>query len=225
MNYDGWLSPPEAIRRLFSIELSEHKEFKDLVYPLVRSKDFLRIKKELMSLGSKKHHLWIAPESFDKLYNAVLLQGFFADSKKIKDIFTKKESRIKAADFLEFIFNGRQLVLGIELQNQALTELILQLRSVTSLSDMRLKNPFRELPQLSLNGMTSVMQVLLAQSAVLSTDESMMIYYLNDELEKAYEISCQQQPKDAVLKKYHALIQKHYHDANEFDKLLDNLIK
>jgi hypothetical protein len=225
VNYDGWLSPPEAIRRLFSIELSKNKEFKDLVYPLVRSKDFLIIKKKSMSLGSKKHHFLIAPESFDKLYNAVLLQGFFADSKKIKDIFTKKESRIKAADFLEFIFNGRQLVLGIELQNQALTELILQLRSVTSLSDMRLKNPFRELPQLSLNGMTSVMQVLLAQSAVLSTDESMMIYYLNDELEKAYEISCQQQPKDAVLKKYHALIQKHYHDANEFDKLLDNLIK
>lgn len=225
MKCDNWLSPPNAIRHFFSIELSEHKGFKDLVYPLVRSKGFLKVSKEPMSMGSAKNHLLIAPESLNKFYNAVLLQGFFADSKKIRDVFTNKENRIKAADFLEFIFSGRQSVLGIGLQNQAFTKLICQLKSDISLSEMRLENPFIELPQLSLNGMTSVMQVLLAQSAVLSTDESMMIYFLNGELEKAYQASCQQQPKNALLKKYHALIQKQYHDANEFDNFLDNLIK
>lgn len=225
MKCNNGLSPPAAIRHFFSIELSEHKGFKDLVYPLVRSTGFLKVSKEPMGVGSTKNHLLIAPESLNKFYNAVLLQGFFADSKKIKDIFTSKEKRIKAAEFLEFIFRGRHSVLGIGLQTPALTELICQLKSDISLSEIRLENPFTELPQLSLNGMTSVMQALLAQSAVLSTDESMMLYFLNGELEKAYQASCQRQPQDEVLKKYHTLIQKQYHDANEFDNFLDNLIK
>lgn len=225
MKCNNWLSPPRAIQYLFSIELSKHKGFKDLVYPLVRSKDFLKVKEEPMGIGSTKNNLLIAPESLNKFHNAVLLQGVFANSKKVKDIFTNEEKRIKAAEFLEIIFRDRYSVLGISLQAPALTKLIQQLKSDASLSEIRLENPFKELPQLSLNGMTSVMQALLAQSAALSIDDSMMLYFLNGELEKAYQASCQQQPEGELLKKYHALIQKQYHDANEFDNFLDNLMK
>ena len=225
MKYNNWLSAPDAIRLFFSIELSEHKGFKDLVYPLVRSKGFLKVSREPMAIGSAKNNLLIAPESLNKFYNSVLLQGFFADSKKIKDIFTDKEKRIKATELLKFIFSGRHSVLGIGIQTPAITKLIQQLESDLPLTEIRLENPFTELPQLSLNGMTSVMQALLAQSAALSNDESMIIYFLNGELQKAYQASCLKQPQDAVLRKYHALIQKQYCDAHEFDNFLDNLIK
>jgi len=225
VKFKNGVTIPNAIRMLFSIELSEHKEFKDLVYPLVRSKGFLKVIRKKMSLESKKDHLLISTESLDKFYNAVLLQGFFADSKKVKDIFTDKEKRMRAAEFLELIFYNRQSILGVGMQADTVRKLILQLKSDISLTDIRLENPFSELPQLSLNGMTSVMQALLAQSAALSNDESMMAYFLNGELQKAYDVSCSHQPQEAMLMKYHALIQKQYHDAKEFDDFLDNLIK
>ncbi len=222
MKYDG-LSPPDAIRKLFSVELSEHKSFKDLVYPLVRSKGFLIVNKEQMGIGSEKNHLLIARESLNKFYNAVLLQGFFADSKRVKAIFTDSSKRMEAAEFLNVILAGRQSVIGVGIQSEALEQFINIMKSSVSLSENRLPNPFYELPQLSIGNITSVMQALLAQSAVLSNGETMMLYYLNGDLEKAYEAASSLQTEHPVLSKYQSLITQQYLEANEFDNLLDEL--
>ncbi|TOP04209.1 hypothetical protein CGH23_23885, partial [Vibrio parahaemolyticus] len=80
------------------------------------------------------------------------------------------------------------------------------------------------LPQLSIGNITSVMQALLAQSAVLSDGETMMLYYLNGDLEKAYEAASSLQTEHPVLSKYQSLISQQYLEANEFDNLLDDLI-
>ncbi|MHA9725339.1 hypothetical protein [Vibrio parahaemolyticus] len=222
MKYDG-LSPPDAIRKLFSVELSEHKSFKDLVYPLVRSKGFLIVNKEQMGIGSEKNHLLIARESLNKFHNAVLLQGFFADSKR-KAIFTDSGKRMEAAEFLNVILAGRQSIIGVGIQSEALEQFINIMKSSVSLSENRLPNPFYELPQLSIGNITSVMQALLAQSAVLSDGETMMLYYLNGDLEKAYEAASSLQTEHPVLSKYQSLISQQYLEANEFDNLLDDLI-
>ncbi len=198
MKYDG-LSPPDAIRKLFSVELSEHKSFKDLVYPLVRSKGFLIVNKEQMGIGSEKNHLLIARESLNKFHNAVLLQGFFADSKRVKAIFTDSGKRMEAAEFLNVILAGRQSIIGVGIQSEALEQFINIMKSSVSLSENRLPNPFYELPQLSIGNITSVMQALLAQSAVLSDGETMMLYYLNGDLEKAYEAASSLQTEHPVL--------------------------
>ncbi|MDW2253330.1 hypothetical protein [Vibrio sp. 1569] len=222
MKYDG-LSPPDAIRTLFSVELSEHKSFKDLVYPLVRSKGFLIVNKEQMGIGSEKNHLLIARESLNKFHNAVLLQGFFADSKRVKAIFTDSNKRMEAAEFLNVILAGRQSIIGVGIQSEELEQFINIMKSSVSLSENRLPNPFYELPQLSIGNITSVMQALLAQSAVLSDGETMMLYYLNGDLQKAYNAASSLQTEHPVLSKYQSLITKHYLEANEFDKLLDDL--
>ncbi|HAS6481291.1 TPA: hypothetical protein GRR69_25320 [Vibrio parahaemolyticus] len=223
MKYDG-LSPPDAIRKLFSVELSEHKSFKDLVYPLIRSKGFLIVNKEQMGIGSEKNHLLIARESLNKFHNAVLLQGFFADSKRVKAIFTDSGKRMEAAEFLNVILAGRQSIIGVGIQSEALEQFINIMKSSVSLSENRLPNPFYELPQLSIGNITSVMQALLAQSAVLSDGETMMLYYLNGDLEKAYEAASSLQTEHPVLSKYQSLISQQYLEANEFDNLLDDLI-
>ncbi len=223
MKYDG-LSAPEAIRKWFSVELSEHKSFKDLVYPLIRSKGFLVVHKEHMGAGSNKHHLRIAEESLIKLYNAVLLQGFFADSKRVKAIFTDSSKREEAAEFLNISLAGRQSIVGIGIQSEALGQFIKTMKSSISLSETRLPNPFHELPQLSIGNITSVMQALLAQSAVLADGDTMMLYYLNDELEKAYEAASLLQTEHPVLLKYQSLITQQYLEATEFDNFLGNLL-
>ncbi|WP_143870666.1 hypothetical protein [Catenovulum sediminis] len=222
MKYDG-LSPPDAIRKLFSVELSEHKSFKDLVYPLVRSKGFLIVNKVQMGIGSEKNHLLIARKSLNKFHNAVLLQGFFADSKRVKAIFGDSGKRMEAAEFLNVMLAGRQSIIGVGIQSEALDQFISIMKSKVSLSKNRLPNPFYELPQLSIGNITSVMQTLLAQSAVLSDGETMMLYYLNGELEKAYEAASLLQTEHPVLSKYQSMITQQYIEANEFDNLLDDL--
>ena len=74
------------------------------------------------------------------------------------------------------------------------------------LSETRLPNPFHELPQLSIGNVTSVMQALLAQSAVLTDGEIMMLYHLNGELQKAYGAAPSLQTEHPVLSKYQSLI-------------------
>lgn len=221
---DHGISIPNAIRKFFGVELAQHKAFKDLVYPLVRSKNFLKVTREPMGIGSTKHHLLIDKDHLNKFYNAVLLQGFFADSKRVRTLFDDKNKRLEAAEFLDLIISSRQSVIGVAIQSQRFHQLIERLKSIeTNLTTEPLPNPFKELPQLSLNGLTSVIQVLLAQSAVMSEGESMVIQFLNGDLEKAYEYSCQLHTNDPYLRKYQTQIQKEYQEANEFDDLLKDL--
>ncbi len=225
MKSEDRFSPPDAIRKLFSIELSEHKGFKDLVYPLIRSKGFLVVHKEPMGGASDKHHLFIASKSLNKLYNAVLLQGFFADSKRVRAVFSDGAKRLEAAEVLATILLDRQSILGVGIQSASLSEFISKMKSNISLADERLPNPFHELPQLSINGATSVMQALLAQSAVLSSGDVMMTHYFSGELEKAYRAACKLVTDHPVLVKYQTLIHQQYQDAKQFDNLLDDLLK
>ncbi|WP_041941343.1 hypothetical protein [Aliivibrio fischeri] len=221
-----YISTPDAILKLFKINLSENKAFKDLVYPLVRSKNFLKIKREQMAINSNKSHILISNESLIKIYNAVLLQGFFADTKRIKDIFMSQAKRKESAEFLDLVVSGRQSILAIEIQSKELTSLIAKLRSKEfDLCNEKLPNPFKELPQLSLNGITSVMQTLLAQSALLTQDESMMIHFFNNDLEKAYASSSLLTSNHPTLFAYQTHIKQKYNEAIEFDNLLDNLLK
>lgn len=222
MKYDG-LSPPDAIRQYFSIELSEHKSFKDLVYPLVRSEGFLKVHSESMGPGSRKNNLYIPYESLNKFHNAVLLQGFFANTQRVKAIFSDVGKRMEAAEFLKVFLVGRQSIVGVGIHSELLEQFINMMSSSISLTEERLPNPFHELPQLSIGNITSVMQALLAQSALLSHGDSMMLYYLNGDLKKAYEVASSLQTEHPILTKYQSLIIKEYVEANAFENLLDDL--
>ncbi|MGR5069293.1 hypothetical protein [Vibrio alfacsensis] len=222
---ESYISTPDAIWKLFRIRLAEHKPFKDLVYPLVRNGDFLKVKKEPMPGGSTKNNLLIPSNSLIKLHNAVLLQGFFADSKRIKDIFSHPKKRIEAADFLEAVVIGRQSILAVGIQAPTLSELIAKLKlEHIDLGREKLPNPFQELPQLSLNGATSVMQTLMAQSALLTQGESMIMHFFNQDIENAYLAASSLEKVTPTLARYQSHIKQKYHEAVEFEELLNDLL-
>lgn len=219
------LSIPRAIKKLFFIELSQYKGFKDRVYPLVKNKnqDFIAARRKRMSSGSRDE-LFISVDSLDKLHNAVILQGFFADTKRVKSLFSDKKKRAEATEFLSTIFAVHKSVYDEVLQAKELTRLIDIMHSETPLDSIRLPNPFIELPQLSINGLTTVMQALLAKSAVLSHGEVMMMHYINGDLAQAYEEACKTKSESAVVMKYRSLIMHRYQEAKDFDNLLDDLL-
>ncbi|MDB1124685.1 hypothetical protein [Vibrio algarum] len=98
------------------------------------------------------------------------------------------------------------------------------MNSNKALDKIVLPNPFTELPQLSLSGMTSVTQALIAQSAVLSQGQTMMLHFFNDELELAYNASLNIDCSSPTLDRYRSLIHTRYNEAKSFDSLLDNLL-
>lgn len=227
---DEYISTPDAILELFKVNLSEHKEFKDLLYSFIRNRgkgdSFLNTKEvpQENTGANTRNNLFIPRNSLIKLNNAVILQAFFNDTKKVKKIFTNDKLRRKASDLIALILTDRNLILGIELQSRNAEELVKLMRSNKSLDTNRLPNPFLELPQLSLGGMTSIIQGLIAQSAALSQGHSMMDEFLNGDLECAYETSMSLQSFDFSIKKYQTLVQNKYKEAMEFEELLENLL-
>ncbi|CAG9297560.1 hypothetical protein [Celerinatantimonas diazotrophica] len=229
---DDYISTPDAIEKLFNIKLSEYKQFKDLIYSFVRHRSqkkqsFLEVKKESQASpsASNKSDLLIHRSSLIKLYNAVILQAFFLETKKVKLIFSSTEKRTQAADLIECILRNRQTILATKLQSNKVSQLIDLLRSENSLETNELPNPFEELPQLSLSQMTSLLQSLVAQSAVLSHDGSnMLLHFFNDDLEEAYQASLNVNSQLPIIKKYQSFIQNRYREAKEFDDTLDGLL-
>ena len=78
----AFLSLPQAIKKLFNVELSDNETLKNLVYPLARlpkgasPKNFLNVEYEEIEF-SDKNRILIPDSSLIKLHNAVILQCIF----------------------------------------------------------------------------------------------------------------------------------------------------
>ncbi|PKH02093.1 hypothetical protein CXF72_13330 [Psychromonas sp. MB-3u-54] len=221
MNNKG-IQIPRAIHKLFGVEIAKYKSFKDLIYPLVRSGFISHYKEPIQN--SDKNTIFITYDQLDKLYNAVLLQSIFPDSKTIKSIFENKTVRADKAKAIRLLLQDRQSIAGIGLLSAEVERFVTMLESDSCLSQKRLPNPYVELPQLSFTGITNLMQALLVQSAALSVTDSMLAHYLSGNLEKSWELSKNIEPILPIIQDYKMKIDKEYKEALEFDKLLDDLI-
>mgnify|MGYP001243348613 CR=1 FL=1 len=219
------ISVPQAMRQHFNVELAKHKNVKDLVYPFIRGKSgFIPIHREDIDFSDKKN-IYIKDEGLTKFLNAVVLQGFFSDSKHVKKIFSDIKVRLDSADFIEHVLVKRQSIVGVSLQNKSVDTFLGQLKNANfNLSTERLINPFIELPQISLKGCSSLMQAALAQSATISTGDTMMMHFFEGDLKKAYSYAIDIKNDNGHLGYYKKLIIKDYNEANEFDSLLDQLL-
>ncbi|BBB29880.1 hypothetical protein [Neptunomonas japonica] len=224
MNDERLLQIPEAIKKLFGIDLAHYKPFKDLVYPLVRSGFIQHKRKPIPYSVSDRNHIWIAEGELIKLHNAILIQGVFTDTKTVKSFFEEKAKRVEKAKTIRYLLQDRQSATGIGLISYELQEFFKILESDEDLTSKNLPNPFIELPQLSLSGVTSLMQALLAQSAVISDDDSMLLLYLDGQLEAAWGKAQHLESAHPILLKHKELINQEYLRATEFDQLLDDLI-
>ena len=214
------LSIPQIIKKNFGIELSQHKALKDQIYPFARHKTFLS--KVETAKGNHNNNILIRPESATKFSNAVILQGFLGDATKVRKIFDDDGKRQEFVEFVEILLEKRESVLGIALQNQNVPRFIDILKSAECLTETALPNPFTALPQLLLKANSNLIQAMLAQSA-LSFGESMMLHYLDDDLENAYQAACLLKAENPVLDKFQRLVKRQYKEAKEFDSLLKNL--
>lgn len=66
------------------------------------------------------------------------------------------------------------------------------------------------------------MHLAAVQAAVLSQGDSMMAYYLNGDLEKAYQAALQIKSDAPALEQYRDLIIRDYRDSKAVKALLDD---
>jgi hypothetical protein len=213
----------EAIEdHLFGIKLAKFPKFKDAINGLLKS-ELINHKKEDIdsdtSTGRRRRTL-IYRDQLSKLHNAILLQAFFTPL-KIKNIFSDRVERLNAADSIEILMINRHSVLGVGVLSQEMMGFLDCLRSELDLSTTKLPIPFVELPQLSLDGISNVMKELLAQSAAMTESDSMVLSYLDNDLEKAYLLACEVQSSNKLVNKYKQKIIQEYQASLEFEKTLD----
>jgi len=213
------ISVSEAAKDLFGVKLSKYPKFKNAINALLKPVEIKHEKIEIISAAERKKTR-IYRDQLTKLFNAVLLQAFFTPS-KIKPIFSNNKARQSAADAIELLMMERQSVLGLGLYSQEMLRFLELLRGTKDLTTARLPNPFVELPQLSLDGVTSIMKELLTQSAALTECDSMVLTYLEDDLETAYKLACNVESSNDLVNKYKEKIIQEYQAAKEFDETLD----
>jgi len=166
----------------------------------------------------------INPDDEVLVWNAIILQGLFGAPKVAITLIRDSSERQAHADWARQLFLNRQSVAGLGLLRQEMTILLDQLVTV-DLRREKLPNPFVDaLPQMAFGPhQGSLLKTLASQTAALSVGDSMMTYYLNGELALAYERAINIATDNALLLKYRDLIVGEYHNAKEFDDLLDFL--
>ncbi len=211
------------IKSLFGFELSKYKQVKAALDSLVKSNVIKHTKEKLGGGIGSRSRILINIDQKNLMFNIVILQGIFSNTKDITKILDDKTYRKKMAEFAKLILIDKQSVVGVALLKLETLRFIKAFSSDLDLTQHRLPNPFEQLPQLALEGGISVMQALLAQSVSLASGDTMMAHYFNDDIEKAWLIAKSIQVEDAQLQSYISLIERKYQEAKEFDKLLDFL--
>lgn len=217
----GALSLAECVDKLFSLKLAQYPKLKDALNSMVRNKLIDHHKTAPMGGKNSRTKVYYPRDQLTTMFNATLLHGVFADPRLVKNIFIDTGTRQKMAQWLRTLLMDRNSVVGIGLISGEVVRFLEVLRSEDSLREVRLANPFVELPQLSLGGVSSIMQGLLVQGAVLPAGDSMMVAYLNGELERAWHHAKNLKTEHKTLLQYQQLIIQEYEAAVEFDSTLD----
>lgn len=166
----------------------------------------------------------IDPNDRTLLWNAILMQGVFGEPKMVVSILSEPEKRREYAEWARAVFLERQSVAGLGLLRQELFGFLERL-PLADLRSERLPNPFADaLPQMGLGPQGgNLLKTLAVQTAALSMGDSMMVHYLNGDLQEAYEAACTVGTDNPLLLKYRERILAEYREAKEFDDLLDSL--
>lgn len=218
---------PEAVKRLFGLQMAQHPTMRNAINTLVKALNqagVLDLIENEISYTSGGRKRWaLQAEELVTLHNAIILQGIFSEPKIVVRLFKQKENRAEHADWARSLLLERQSVATLGLINNELLLLLENLKPAFDLKRERLPNPFDgALPQMGLSDYGgNLFKTIALQAAALSNGDSMMAHYLNGELEKANEAATRLQTDNPLLNKYRALIIRTYREAKEFDDLLD----
>lgn len=216
----------EAINLHFGIPLAKHEALRtEIGYLLKALAKAGVIKLEGEQIVHKTS--WRIPATeMIAVRNAVLLQGVFSEAKVVVKLFNNVNGERRShAQWAGELLLERQAVAGLALVHNGLLDFLALLGSDVDLKTHELANPFPDaLPQIGLASYGgNLLRALAAQTAALTVGDSMMLHYLNGELEQAFTCANGLSTNNALLLQYRSLIIREYEQAKEFDDLLDFL--
>ncbi|HBU98476.1 hypothetical protein [Thalassospira lucentensis] len=215
------ISIPDAVERLFDIKISKHEAFRNSLNTLVNTSLFKPQKTQVSYAVEGRKKTYLGKSELVKFRNAILLQAIFPAPKTIRKFFTDLEERQALCAWAEKLLIHQQCISGIGLASDKLQGYFDVLRGSDDLTKVDLPNPFETLPQIHLSGNTSLCKLLLAQSASLSSTDSMIAYFLSDDLEKAARYARDVETDVPIIGQFRDLILKKYAEAIAFSDLLD----
>ena len=227
MRSEEGLSLQQAVGDWFGITLSRHPKLRNSVNTLAKAlaKDkVIDLIESKVPSASDRSRLSIPKGQRERLCNAVLLQGVFAEPKSVIRIFKDPIERRKCAQLARDLLLPRDSVAGLGLIRPELVQFLEAFASDHfNLYEDALPNPFETLPQMGLGptGDHGLLRAVATQTAALSLGDSMMACYLDGDLEKAYAAAASLQTDSPVLQKYRRMIIDEYEEARAFDDLLD----
>ena len=214
-----------AIKNLFSLKLSDYPKFKEKLTTL-EDNGALLINKTPPSGGHKSRgRREYFPEHLILLHNVVLISAIYPKPEVVLDIIKNLSYRLDCAKELDRLLNGRHEVGGIEFDSVNLALFLAELKTDKTLQDFKLSNPFKVLPQTiphSVDGYLSVLSAFHLPEASASDFDKVMAFYLDQKIGEAYDLALTLSKVTNDQKKYVDLVLNTYHQAKEFDDVLES---
>ena len=208
-----------AIEQLFGIKLSKHEGLRNKVGSFMRNGLIVYNDQLIVERNSRA----IPRDQLTTLHNAVIIQALLPDPKKVKKVFEDQAFRQDMAQLFGALLLERRSIVDISLLKPEVLRFLEVLSRTANLREVKLANPFQTLPQVVLDGPLDLLQAILAQNTSLSSGDAMMAYYLEGNLEAAWNSAQKMSTTDPRLLQYRDLIEREYRAAREFDDLLDFL--
>ena len=226
---ERWITLQQAVGDPLGIPLAKHPTLRNAVNTLVKvlaKADLITLQQERFEYSaSEKKRLSLNAVDRTCLVNAVLLQGVFAEPKIVIKLFTDTAIRASHAAWARTLLIEQQSQAGQGFLPSQMTRFLDMLAGDCDLKREPLPNPFADtLPQMGIGPAhcTSLLHLAAVQAAVLSQGDSMMAYYLNGDLEKAYQAALQVKGDAPALEQYRDLIIRDYRDSKAVKALLDD---
>lgn len=226
---ERWITLQQAVGDPLGIPLAKHPTLRNAVNTLVKvlaKADLITLQQERFEYSaSEKKRLSLNAVDRSCLVNAVLLQGVFAEPKIVIKLFTDSAIRASHAAWARTLLIDQQSQAGQGFLPSQMTRFLDMLAGDCDLKSEPLPNPFADtLPQMGIGPAhcTSLLHLAAVQAAVLSQGDSMMAYYLNGDLEKAYQAALQVKGDAPALEQYRDLIIRDYRDSKAVKALLDD---
>ena len=226
---ERWITLQQAVGDPLGIPLAKHPTLRNAVNTLVKvlaKADLITLQQERFEYSaSEKKRLSLNAVDRSCLVNAVLLQGVFAEPKIVIKLFTDSAIRASHAAWARTLLIDQQSQAGQGFLPSQMTRFLDMLAGDCDLKSEPLPNPFADtLPQMGIGPAhcTSLLHLAAVQAAVLSQGDSMMAYYLNGDLEKAYQAALQVKGDAPAIEQYRDLIIRDYRDSKAVKALLDD---
>ena len=181
---------------------------------------------------NKRGKKWLKSDAVNCLFNALILDAFFDDTKYVKEVFDSTTTRLDAAQLCEEILIRTQSSQGLNSLPAISREFLRELTDDNfSLRKTRLTSPFsdKRLPQMdiSLRNTGLLYHILRSQRLAISFKEQLILCFLEQDLIGANACLSQlddtQLKEDIVLQGFASFLERTHQEARSFNALLNML--